>query len=91
MFNHSGASAGQNVVWTRDLRAGTIVYTAHRDIVAGEELCISYGAGRLWFADADADAMAEGGQDGKEGSGDEFVGVDWISSRLPFTRTGRYG
>lgn len=31
-----------------------IVYTARRDVAAGEELCISYGHARLWFRDADA-------------------------------------
>lgn len=51
MFNHS--IRRQNVIWARDIAAGTIVYTAHRDIEAGEELCISYGNARLWFEDAD--------------------------------------
>lgn len=51
MFNHS--TLRQNVIWTRDVSAGTIIYTAHRDIQPGEELCISYGNARLWFHDAD--------------------------------------
>ncbi|KIW05125.1 uncharacterized protein PV09_03679 [Verruconis gallopava] len=50
MFNHS--TRDQNVVWRRDLEAQTVVYTALRDIQAGEELCISYGS-NLWFEDAD--------------------------------------
>lgn len=52
MFNHS--SARQNVTWTRDIHAKCLIYTAHCDIRAGEELCISYGHARLWFKDADA-------------------------------------
>lgn len=52
MFNHS--TLRQNVVWVRDVPAQAIVYTAHREIAAGEELCISYGHARLWFKDADA-------------------------------------
>lgn len=51
MFNHS--TLKQNVIWARDIVAGTIVYTAHRDIATGEELCISYGSARLWFEDAE--------------------------------------
>lgn len=50
MFNHS--ARGQNVLWTRDLAREVVVYTAGRDIAAGEELCISYGS-NLWFKDAD--------------------------------------
>lgn len=51
MFNHSIPQ--QNVVWTRDLDAQCITYTALRDIAKGEELCISYGSGRLWFEDVE--------------------------------------
>ncbi|KAK6370023.1 hypothetical protein LTR64_005263 [Lithohypha guttulata] len=51
MFNHS--TKKQNVIWSRNIAAGTIIYTAHRDILRGEELCISYGNARLWFKDAD--------------------------------------
>ena len=58
MFNHS--TRNQNVVWTRDLDALCITYTAHREIAAGEELCISYGSGRLWFEDTEVDE--EGGE-----------------------------
>ena len=55
MFNHS--TRHQNVVWARNLDAQCITYTAFRDIARGEELCISYGSGRLWFEDAE---VAEG-------------------------------
>jgi hypothetical protein len=50
LFNHS--SRAQNVGWRRDLERHVIVYTALRDIPAGDELCISYGA-KLTFVDAD--------------------------------------
>ncbi|KAJ4520041.1 SET domain-containing protein 7 [Exophiala dermatitidis] len=52
MFNHSIRQ--QNVGWKRNTETDVIVYTALRDIKAGEELCISYGSARLWFDDADA-------------------------------------
>lgn len=52
MFNHS--TRAQNVGWKRNFETEVIVYTALRDIKAGEELCISYGHARLWFEDADA-------------------------------------
>lgn len=52
MFNHS--TRAQNVGWKRNPELEVIVYTALRDIKAGEELCISYGHARLWFEDADA-------------------------------------
>lgn len=51
MFNH--AKRKQNIVWKRDLESQCIIYTAHRDIESGDELCISYGDARLWFDDAD--------------------------------------
>lgn len=57
MFNHS--TRAQNVGWKRNTDIDVIIYTALRDIKAGEELCISYGSARLWFKDADADADAE--------------------------------
>ncbi|RMZ86091.1 hypothetical protein DV737_g104, partial [Chaetothyriales sp. CBS 132003] len=58
LFNHS--TLHQNVGWRRDLAIECIVYTALRDIEVGQELCISYGNGRLWFEDVD------GGDDGEE-------------------------
>ena len=69
MFNHSRLR--QNVVWSRDIAAETIVYTAHRDIETGEELCISYGSARLWFQDADLEDESLGveGQDELHASG----------------------
>ena len=51
MFNHS--IKDQNVGWSRDLRSECIIYTTLKPIRCGEELCISYGSGRLWFPDAD--------------------------------------
>jgi len=52
MFNHS--TLHQNVSWIRNTETEVIVYTALRDIKAGEEVCISYGSARLWFEDVDA-------------------------------------
>ena len=51
MFNHS--IKDQNVGWSRDLRSECIIYTSLKSIRCGEELCISYGSGHLWFEDAD--------------------------------------
>jgi SET domain-containing protein len=42
MFNHS--THEQNVVWERDTERQIITYRAFRDIMAGEELCISMEA-----------------------------------------------
>ena len=54
MFNHS--TLRQNVGWTRDVDRLVIVYRTLRDVAAGEELCISYGApGQLTFVDAEAE------------------------------------
>jgi hypothetical protein len=54
MFNHSHLH--QNVGWTRDVDKLVIVYRTLRDVPAGEELCISYGApGQLTFVDAEAE------------------------------------
>lgn len=58
MFNHS--TMHQNVGWTRDTESLLIVYRALRDIKAGEELCISYGA-RLTFVDADVPSPIDEG------------------------------
>lgn len=55
MFNHS--TYAQNVTWTRDVPNECITYRALRDIEIGEELCISYGNGRLWFHDTDAEII----------------------------------
>lgn len=57
MFNHS--TLAQNVGWKRNTETDVIVYTALRDIKAGEELCISYGSARLWFDDVDANAAED--------------------------------
>lgn len=61
MFNHS--TLRQNIGWKRNTEIGVIVYSALRDIKSGEELCISYGNARLWFPDADADAIANTARD----------------------------
>ncbi|KAM0715276.1 hypothetical protein Q7P37_008774 [Cladosporium fusiforme] len=56
MFNHS--TLHQNVGWTRDVAQQVIVYKTLRDVQAGEELCISYGApGQLTFVDAEAEEV----------------------------------
>jgi hypothetical protein len=56
MFNHS--TLNQNVGWTRDVKRQIITYRTLRDVAAGEELCISYGApGQLTFADAEAERV----------------------------------
>ncbi|KIX10223.1 uncharacterized protein Z518_01304 [Rhinocladiella mackenziei CBS 650.93] len=57
MFNHS--IRAQNVGWKRNTETDVIVYTAIRDIKAGEELCISYGSVRLWFEDVDGKEDSE--------------------------------
>ncbi|KAF2467076.1 protein methyltransferase [Lindgomyces ingoldianus] len=51
MFNHS--THDQNVGWVRDEECLIVTYQALRDILEGEELCISYGE-RLTFKDADS-------------------------------------
>jgi hypothetical protein len=73
LFNHS--SRAQNVGWRRDLERQVIVYTALRDIPAGEELCISYGA-KLTFVDADA--VGEGGEQSINGEENGEVHEDGI-------------
>ncbi|KIW96885.1 uncharacterized protein Z519_02276 [Cladophialophora bantiana CBS 173.52] len=65
MFNHS--TRDQNVGWKRNTETDVIVYTALRDIKAGEELCISYGSVRLWFEDADANDEEVGGDENDTG------------------------
>jgi uncharacterized protein len=67
LFNHSTRS--QNIGWLRNTETDCIVYSALRDIKKGEELCISYGSARLWFADADGEGDGVGGRGG-EGKGE---------------------
>jgi uncharacterized protein len=77
MFNHS--TRDQNVGWIRNTETDVIVYTALRDIKAGEELCISYGSARLWFPDADAQANAElesPGEDDEDLGGETLAELD---------------
>lgn len=73
MFNHS--SRHQNVGWERDLQNLLITYTTLRDIAAGEELCISYGA-RLTFKDSDAVEMSD--EDENEVIG-KIELIDWLN------------
>ncbi|EME83832.1 uncharacterized protein MYCFIDRAFT_195052 [Pseudocercospora fijiensis CIRAD86] len=72
MFNHS--TQNQNVGWKRDLDREVIVYRALKDIVEGEELCISYGD-HLTFVDADK-KMEEEAEDVVEVLGRIDVDVD---------------
>jgi SET domain-containing protein len=76
MFNHS--TRDQNVGWIRNTETDVIIYTALRDIEAGEELCISYGSARLWFPDADAQANdSEGlGDDDNDTGGETLAELD---------------
>lgn len=46
LFNHSGTP---NVSFFLDKQADVIRYTLMRSVCAGEELCISYGTGRMWW------------------------------------------
>ena len=63
MFNHSALH--QNVGWERNVKNLLITYITLRDIKAGEELCISYGA-RLTFKDSDADELESENEDWTE-------------------------
>jgi hypothetical protein len=74
LFNHS--SLAQNVGWKRDLDRQVIVYTALRDIAAGEELCISYGA-KLTFVDADN--VGDGPESGTNGADNGEVDEDGVA------------
>ena len=77
MFNHS--TLAQNVGWTRDVKRQIIVYRTLRDVEAGEELCISYGApGQLTFGDAEAERVrAEGEEEARrEGEGGFLGGIE---------------
>ncbi|KAG0345622.1 hypothetical protein BG004_003466 [Podila humilis] len=55
MFNHSKYP---NVGFQRDFENRMIRYTTLRDVAAGEELCISYGA-NLWFPDMEDEESEE--------------------------------
>ncbi|KAM0689745.1 hypothetical protein Q7P36_010616 [Cladosporium allicinum] len=77
MFNHS--TLAQNVGWTRDVKRQIIVYRTLRDVEAGEELCISYGApGQLTFVDAEAERVrAEEEEEARrEGEGGFLGGIE---------------
>ncbi|SNX84162.1 uncharacterized protein MEPE_02870 [Melanopsichium pennsylvanicum] len=47
LFNHSKDKV--NVKWMLDHEQQCIKYTTTRRVQEGEELCISYGAGRMWW------------------------------------------
>ncbi|PWN46937.1 hypothetical protein IE53DRAFT_382509 [Violaceomyces palustris] len=47
IFNHDPDSP--NVDYRLDRESHRIVYSLVRDVKAGEELCISYGSGRMWW------------------------------------------
>ena len=51
-----------------------IVYTASRLIRSGEELCISYGSGRLWFKDAEQDSEDDNDLENERGDPGETLG-----------------
>ncbi|KAJ9612063.1 hypothetical protein H2200_003658 [Cladophialophora chaetospira] len=74
MFNHS--THDQNVGWLRNTETDVIIYTALRDIKAGEELCISYGSARLWFPDADAQANSTNGAENDDVGGQTLAELD---------------
>lgn len=74
MFNHS--TRDQNVGWKRNTETDVIVYTALRDIKAGEELCISYGSARLWFEDVDATEGQEIGDDENDTGGETLAELE---------------
>ena len=77
MFNHS--TLAQNVGWTRDVKRQIIVYRTLRDVEAGEELCISYGApGQLTFVGAEAERVrAEEEEEARrEGEGGFLGGIE---------------
>jgi SET domain-containing protein len=77
MFNHS--TRDQNVGWIRNTETDVIVYTALRNIKAGEELTISYGSARLWFQDADAlweSEVHEGQQPDNDTGGQTLAELD---------------
>ncbi len=74
MFNHS--TRAQNVGWKRNTEIDVIVYTALRDIEAGEELCISYGSARLWFEDAEATGSGEFGDDENDMGGETLAELE---------------
>ena len=70
IFNHA---RNANVGFQRDGEREVIVYRTLRDVQAGEELCISYGA-HLWFEDVDGEG--EGGDLVDEGLPLEAIRVD---------------
>jgi tRNA-specific adenosine deaminase 3 len=68
LFNHAAREPARNTGWVRDVARSEIRYSALRDIAAGEELLISYGA-RVWFGEAGAGAEGEGEGEGPAAGG----------------------
>lgn len=63
LFNH--AYTAPNVSYTLHKPTETIRYTLARDVEEGEELCISYGSGRMWWETPCAQEEEEQAQHGK--------------------------
>ncbi|EPQ29063.1 uncharacterized protein PFL1_03352 [Pseudozyma flocculosa PF-1] len=56
LFNHS---TSPQVNYRLDHERQCITYTLMRDVEVGEELCISYGVGRMWWEKEDAMSIEE--------------------------------
>jgi tRNA-specific adenosine deaminase 3 len=70
LFNHSSTP---NVSFFLDKEAQLIRYTIMRSVRAGEELCISYGTGRMWWEERQP---LEADQPSEEGDGLPFLWND---------------
>ena len=69
MWNHDQCP---NVGFMRNIEQNVIVFSAIRDIAAGDECCISYGP-RLWFDDAAATAREPASSDDDSVSAEEAL------------------
>ncbi|PKI84225.1 hypothetical protein MVES_001739 [Malassezia vespertilionis] len=56
LFNHAPSA---NVSFALDRREQCIRYRTVKDIAADEELCICYGAGRMWWEDGISETQSE--------------------------------
>ena len=61
LFNHDPQHP--NVTYTLDKEHACIRYTTTRNIEKDEELCISYGTGRMWWETAENDASDDDRED----------------------------
>jgi tRNA-specific adenosine deaminase 3 len=61
LFNHSYSTPNTN--YMLDKSSGTIRYILTRDVVAGEELLISYGIGKMWWEKSASSAVSSGDED----------------------------